>query len=997
MRLICLFIVSFFALFNSLCFAQNHNNNWYFGSHAGLTFNTNPPSALTNGQLSTFEGCASISDNLGQIMFYTDGSVVYNRNHVTMANGSGLLGSWSSTQSAIIVPLPGSDSLYYIFTVAKEAESDGLRYSIVDISQNSGLGAVVQKNVTIRTPVVEKIAAIKHSNCVDIWIVCHGWNNNEFYSYLLTSSGISSTPVISAVGTVHDVNGGLNTDNWIGYMRVSSDRTKIAVAVRQKSLYEVFQFDAASGALSNPLSLSNIQTTTNFAYGAYGLEFSPNSRFLYVKNLGPGDVFQYDLSVYNQAAVDASKTLVGNISGAANYQTGAMQLGPDGRIYIVKYNQPYLGVISSPNNAGLACNLIDNAISLNSRNGQLGLPSLIANDFLLNNPIDASVTGCYDEEYFFTISDSTAATGVFWDFDDSLSGLNNSSTLFSPEHEFSESGSYCVTAVVSYSCKTDDSLLFWIEVAPKPTLFQTDSIAACSGDTVIAQVLGIWDTYLWNTFDTLSYLNLTQSGSFVVSAIDSSGCNVSDTIVAVFNNATIVNVDTVLCDGDSILFQGQLLNATGVYQFSYISSHGCDSSFVLSISAETTPNVALPTDTILCEGQVLIINPILSGSYSSSGWVDGLASSIRIIDSAGLYSYEATGNCGAISDAIDVGFADTSYLELDTLLCDGAQLVFEGQVLSIAGEYTFNYFSQYGCDSTIVLNLFTDLSPVVELPNDTALCEGQEFLLIPNLGGSFFSIEWMDGYIGNSRLVDSSGVYSIFVSGHCGVSQDSLRVFFNDTSTVIIDTTICEGEFIIFDGHIIEDPGQYLFDYLSSNGCDSSISINLTIDLKPQVFLISDTSICSNSKLFVEPVIIGLWDTAYWLDGYLDLSRWISEAGHYVFEVGNQCGKVDEKFDVLIENCFGDIWFPNAFSPNGDGINSIFKPMERNVEEFRLLIYNRWGQQLFESFSIDEGWDGSFNGQDCPIDVYVWVADYWIATSGTRIRKHVLGSVTLIR
>ena len=88
-----------------------------FWKEAGLDFNSGSPVALTNGQLNTTEGCTTISDKNGNLLFYTDGSVVYDKSHQVMPNGYGLLGHYSSTQSAIIVPKPNNPNLYYIFTV----------------------------------------------------------------------------------------------------------------------------------------------------------------------------------------------------------------------------------------------------------------------------------------------------------------------------------------------------------------------------------------------------------------------------------------------------------------------------------------------------------------------------------------------------------------------------------------------------------------------------------------------------------------------------------------------------------------------------------------------------------------------------------------------------------------------------------------------------------------------------------------------------------------
>ena len=113
--------ILFFVLLLSckMSFSQNSGNVWYFGNLAGITFNTVPPSILTNGQLSTNEGCASIADPItGNILLYTDGITVWDKNHSPMPGSiaTPLNGASSSTQSAVIVPKPGNANLYYIFT-----------------------------------------------------------------------------------------------------------------------------------------------------------------------------------------------------------------------------------------------------------------------------------------------------------------------------------------------------------------------------------------------------------------------------------------------------------------------------------------------------------------------------------------------------------------------------------------------------------------------------------------------------------------------------------------------------------------------------------------------------------------------------------------------------------------------------------------------------------------------------------------------------------------
>src|SRR5688572_27382027 len=139
--------------------AQKEANIWYFGAQAGMDFNGGAPVSLSNGQLYTTEGCASIADANGNLLFYTEGVNVYNRLHVTMPNGTGLMGGTSASQSAMILPVPGNSTQYYIFTVPNTA-SGGLTYSMVDMTLAGGNGDVTTKNAALgAVNVAEKLTA----------------------------------------------------------------------------------------------------------------------------------------------------------------------------------------------------------------------------------------------------------------------------------------------------------------------------------------------------------------------------------------------------------------------------------------------------------------------------------------------------------------------------------------------------------------------------------------------------------------------------------------------------------------------------------------------------------------------------------------------------------------------------------------------------------------------------------------------------------------------
>jgi hypothetical protein len=324
-------------------FAQHQTDNWYFGWNAGIDFSSGLPVAVTGGQIVTTEGGSSMSDNTGNLLFYTEGVSVWNRNHQVMPNGTGLFGSVSSTQSALAVPKPGSTTEYYIFTVDEIGGPNGFCYSIVDMTLDSGRGDVTVKNGLILANVTEKLTAVQQSSTGNYWIAVHQWGTDAFYVYLLSSTGLSA-PVISNTGIVHS---NASIQYTYGQMKFNPCGDMIAAAMGYLDTVEVFSFDNVSGVISNPVTLPMGAHT-------YGVEFSDNGSKLYVTTYDDvfGTLVQYDLSLMDEDSVLASRTPLTLQDGLYG-----LQLGIDGRIYIARAWSPFLGVINLPNQSGFNCNL----------------------------------------------------------------------------------------------------------------------------------------------------------------------------------------------------------------------------------------------------------------------------------------------------------------------------------------------------------------------------------------------------------------------------------------------------------------------------------------------------------------------------------------------------------------------------------------------------------------------------------------------------------------
>lgn len=307
--------------------AQEYNN-WVISRNNYIRFPgpTNQPIS----QITTTEGCATISDNTGQLLMYSDGVRVWNANHVQMPNGFGLNGGNSSAQSVIITAQPGSSVFYYIFTAPQQGTGGLHSYSVVDMSANAGLGDVIVKNVLIAGNTCERMTMCMASNNIDKWIITHELGNNRFRACKLTAFGIT---------TITTSNVGANVTGEIGALRSSPLRDRIAMANYNQSNFYIYNFSNVTGTVSNQVLLSNQP-------GPYSCEFSPNGKLLYLSFNATNRIEQFDVCTNSLAYVIVPG--IGNL-------IGSMQATPDDRIFITQKFSLALHCIRFPNVLGVGC------------------------------------------------------------------------------------------------------------------------------------------------------------------------------------------------------------------------------------------------------------------------------------------------------------------------------------------------------------------------------------------------------------------------------------------------------------------------------------------------------------------------------------------------------------------------------------------------------------------------------------------------------------------
>lgn len=537
-------------------------HRWYFGEGAGMDFISDTARVLLDQNVMTaYKSSAIINDSSGNLLFFTNGRKVWDRAFNLMPGATELYGDVGVTQPCIIVPQPGPDSLFYLFTVDVLAfmpdnsyTTRGINYTIIDMKARGGMGdAGSYINVPLLSPACQKITGVGHANGTDFWVIAHKWDSDEFYAWPVGRWGIGD-PVISPAGSVHG--GGYSQQmNAIGYMKASPNGQYIALAVTGTDQIELFTFNNTTGEVSNPASYS----TAIPGIDPYGIEFSPDNRMLYatliqVTGNGPPSrpscLLQFDLS-----SGLISPSLIDSVPGI---RLGAMQLAPDGRIYVSRTvnllnKRDSLDVIYNPTRPGIACNFnrLDNVpqsrFSLEGRNGIYSLPNVIQS--YLDIPVFTYDSCCFQDGTTFRISNRANIDQVLWNFGD-----GTTSAVSEPVHVFAQPGTYSVSLTESWNEETFTDTLP-VTIHDLPSILLGDTIMLYSGAVINLHAGGGLQTYLWSTGSTDSIISTESQGDYRVEVQDWNCCFNTDSVYVKVFQYFIPNTFTPNGDGLNDIFR----------------------------------------------------------------------------------------------------------------------------------------------------------------------------------------------------------------------------------------------------------------------------------------------------------------------------------------------------------------------------------------------------------------------------------------------------------
>jgi gliding motility-associated-like protein len=953
--------------------SQNQANWWFFGTNAGIDFNGGSPTPNNVGQLDTIEGCSAISDACGDLLFYTDGITVWNRNHNIMPNGVGLFGNPSSTQSAIVIPLPNNTDLYYVFSISIN-NATGLYYSVVDMSLSGGTGDVIltQKNIELLPNNTEKLFAAVAANGQDAWIVTYAestagsLNFDQFYAFKLTPNGMD----LSA--TVNSFSPSTRTTDKRGYLKVSPDGTKVAMMTQfyvdltnpNEAGYGawLFDFNTTTGMVNNPVRL-------NFpaGYQAYGTEFSLDSRLAYVdlNTLGNGVVpaermlLQYNTTVINfqNNPVVIYESDVNNPND--DVSRGALQIAPDKKIYYSRDEQEWLAVINDPNNIGALSNFQYDGLALTpGTNSNEGLPPFY-NAFF--NPSFSAIEGCSNAPTEF-IADAIATCPnhfVLWDFGDVASGSNNSSTAINPTHTYASAGTYTIVLIITTPTDVFNSSRT-IQIVETPIINTVNDIEVCDD----------------SSNDGFAPIDFTTIRSTVLGAQSA-----TDFEVTIHSTTT-----DAMEDFNAIANNDVVTSGTYIVRIDNRLSNGCYATTLFDVNISAVPLPLTVDDLILCDD---FSNDGVESFDLELAAIQGLGTQISSLFDYSFYLTINDANLG--QNPINSNFTGSTgqeifirYINVNNITCFSVTS-FNLQIISqpfipLLTDLTI-------CDDELrdEIELF-DLASLVPLIEDTQLgnltttfhrsqqhAEMDINPLNPNYSNTARQ-ETIWVRLENNDLVTCYDVQPLLIE----VYPKPVVFTTPDVAKCIDDELLIEATtgFVTYRWNTgattssinVTDEGTYTVTIIDQNGCEDNSSTTVTnffptqiIDVEVEQFTLRSnriTVLASGDGPFEYSI-----DNVFFQDSNFFTALLPGYYTVYVRDL-NGCDLVTAPAVIIAA--------PPYFTPNEDGFHDYWQVIAIETEpDANIYIFDRFGKLLKQLSPLGPGWNGMYNGNPLPS------TDYW--------------------
>lgn len=437
-----------------------------------------------------------------------------------------------------------------------------------------------------------------------------------------------------------------------------------------------------------------------------------------------------------------------------------------------------------------------------------------------------------------------------------------------------------------------------------------------------------------------------------------------------------------------------------------------------------------PDTSLLCAGETVILDA--TNQLATYQWQDGSTGPTLTVSQNGLYAVTVENDCGIIEDEIEIIYLmDVPTVELgaDQQLCPDEMTMLDAtnayatylwQDGSTGATYNITSEGNYSVEVTNACGTTSDAVSIdyveavqLDFGPDQVLCEG-EVLELDVTNADVESYQWQDGSSGPVFRITDDGTYSVTITTPCETVSDEINVTFIETPTLELgaDTSICIIDNLTLNVPIpgatyqwqdgstqstiaVRSTGTY--SVTVSTACnDLTDAVFITVIDSIQTELGRDTFYCPGSRLQLD-ASAGTTADYVWSNGATGPTLQVDAPGLYGVTVSNQCQLFEDEIEIReCEMC--TFYTPNAFSPDGDGINDQFRAFPNcEVLSYNLKVYNRWGTQLYETSDPDLGWDGRFGSQEMEMGIYIWVLDYTVSENGAPVSATLTGDVAIVR
>lgn len=525
------------------------------------------------------------------------------------------------------------------------------------------------------------------------------------------------------------------------------------------------------------------------------------------------------------------------------------------------------------------------------------------------------------------------------------------------------------------------------------------------------------------------------------------GCNVDSADISLYNTQAgveyqLINITTGNSIGNSqfgncssLFFSTGLIVDTTQFQIQALNTNSNCSIYLDTIITlhpdMNQPSFNLGNDTTLCMGEILTLNATTTNAtylwQNNSNTSLGGGASINI-NQPGTYLVSVTVNNCTTIDSITINYDPGPLISLgnDTSLCFGETLLLNATTPNAtylwqdgSTSSTFNVNQQgtfwveafeNNCTTTDSITVSYNADPIVTLGNDTTLCVGESLILnATTTNASYF---WQDGSTISSFNVNQQGLFWVEVTVNNCTTIDSIAINYSPNPIVNLgnDTILCVGETLTLNA--TTPNATYLWQDGSTN---SSFNINqqgvfwvevtennctiydsIVVDfISPPIFdLGDDSTLCDNDQIFLNAFFPN--STYLWQDNSTGSTFIVNQQGTFWVTSTNNCGAKTDSITINFQDCNCKIYIPNSFTPDNNGLNDTFYPQtDCSFRDYQLLIFNRWGEVIFESNDPYIRWDGAYKNEIVAVGTYIYLLKY-ISSQENEYNK-VFGHVSVIR